>query len=333
MESITIRKPDDLHLHLRQGENMGSYAAETARCFARAIIMPNIIPPVRDPEGLIAYREAILRETGDFTPLMTFKILPDMKPEDIKPLKNAGALAGKLYPAGATTNAEDGIKSLDQIVDVLSAMEEEGLVLSIHGEDPDASILEREIRYLPQLEKIVSDYPGLKVVLEHLSCRESLIFLKDLPERVAGTVTIHHLLYTLDDLMGGSLQPHLFCKPVIKGESDRQALAEAVLGGDSRLFFGTDSAPHLKEMKESGSGSAGVFSSPVALPLLTDFFDRAGRLDRLEPFVSEIGARFYGLPLNKGNITLEKTPWKVPDLIGGAVPLLAGKELPWRVLP
>ena len=333
MDTITIRKPDDLHLHLRQGEQMGAYARESSRSFARALVMPNTIPPVRDAESMLAYRDAILKETEDFTPLMTFKILPDMKPEEIKPLKEAGALAGKLYPAGATTNAEDGIKSLDQIRDVLSAMEEEGLVLSIHGEDPDASILEREIRYLPQLEKIVSDYPGLKLVLEHLSCGESLSFLRDLPERVAGTITVHHLLYTIDDLMGASFQPHLFCKPVVKRESDRKALAEAVLEGDPRLFFGSDSAPHPREKKESGSGSAGVFTSTAALSLLADFFDRAGKLDKLEPFTSEIGARFYDLPLNNDKITLERSPWQVPELIGGAVPLMAGKELSWRVLP
>lgn len=333
MKEITIRRPDDFHLHLRQGENMGTYAAESAASFRRALIMPNTLPPVCDPAGLKAYREDILKNTRGFTPLMTFKILPDMKAEDIRPLKEAGALAGKLFPAGVTTNSEDGISSLDQIRDVLFAMEEEEMVLSIHGEDPDASILEREVRFLPQLENLVSSYGKLKIVLEHISNRESLLFLNELPERVAGTITIHHLLYTLDDLMGGALNPHLFCKPVVKKEEDRRALADAVLNGSSRLFFGSDSAPHLKENKENAAASAGVFSSPVLMPLLADFFERDGCLQELEAFVSERGAGFYGLPLNRESLTLKKETWQVPDLIGGAVPLLAGSELSWRVLP
>lgn len=333
MKEITIRRPDDFHLHLRQGENMGEYAAQSAASFGRALIMPNTLPPVCDPTGLKEYRDEILKYTGGFTPLMTFKILPDMKAGDIKPLKEAGALAGKLYPAGATTNAEDGISSLDQIGDVLSAMEEEGLVLSIHGEDPDAAILERELRFLPQLEKLVSTYGKLKIVFEHISNRESLLLLNELPERVAGTITVHHLLFTLDDLMGGALKPHLFCKPVVKSEEDRLALLDAVLSGHPRLFFGSDSAPHLKENKENGTVSAGVFTSPVIMPLLADLFDRAGCLKGLEAFVSERGAAFYGLPLNRDSLTLKKESWEVPDLIGGAVPLLAGTELSWRVLP
>ncbi|OQY33273.1 MAG: dihydroorotase [Spirochaetaceae bacterium 4572_59] len=333
MKELTIRRPDDFHLHLRQGENMKKYAAASAASFSRALIMPNILPPVCDPAGLKAYRDEIQKSCEGFTPLMTFKILPHMKAEDIKPLKEAGALAGKLYPAGVTTNAEDGISSLDQIRDVLFAMEEEGLVLSIHGEDPNASILEREIRFLPQLEKLVSSYGKLKIVFEHISRRESLLFLNELPERVAGTITAHHLLYTLDDLMGAALKPHLFCKPVVKTEEDRQALAEAVLNGHSRLFFGSDSAPHLKENKENAVVSAGVFTSPILMPLLADFFEREGCLSNLEAFVSERGASFYGLPLNRETLTLRKESWMVPDLIGGAVPLLAGTELFWRVLP
>ena len=332
MDKITIRKPDDFHLHLRQGENLGEYVRQSSRCFERALIMPNILPPVSDAVSLLHYKKSILAETENFKPLMTFKILPDMKAADIKPLKDAGAVAGKLYPVGATTNAEDGIKSLDQIKDVLSAMEEEGLILSIHGEDPEAPILERERAYLPELSRIASSYGALRVILEHLSNKESLDFLNDLPETFAGTITVHHLLYTLDDLMGGALKTHLFCKPVVKSEADRKALADAVLSENPRLFFGSDSAPHRKCDKENGTASAGVFASPVALPLLADFFDREGCLDRLEGFISVRGAEFYDLPLNRDNITLERAPWIVPEQIGGAVPLMAGQELAWRVL-
>ena len=332
MDEIRIRKPDDFHLHLRQGENLGEYVRQSSRCFERALIMPNILPPVCDVASLLQYKKSILAEVENFKPLMTFKILPDMKAADIKPLKEAGAVAGKLYPAGATTNAEDGVKSLDQISDVLSAMEEEGLVLSIHGENPEAPILERERAYLPELSRIASSFGSLKVILEHLSNRESLEYLNDLPETFAGTITVHHLLFTLDDLMGGSLKTHLFCKPVVKSEQDRKALADAVLDENPRLFFGSDSAPHGKSHKENGTASAGVFTSPVALPLLADFFDREGCLDCLEGFVSTRGAEFYDLPFNRGNITLKRDAWTVPEIIGGAVPLLAGQELAWRVL-
>lgn len=333
MDRIRIRKPDDFHLHLRQGENLGEYARQSAAGFARALIMPNTLPPVCDAPTLRSYREAILRETRGFEPLMTFKILPGMSPGQIRSLKEAGALAGKLYPAGSTTNAEDGVSSLDQIRDTLALMEEEGLILSIHGEDPRAPVLDRERRFLPQLEEIVAGSSRLKIVLEHLSCRESLRCLRDLPARVAGTVTVHHLLFSLDDLMGGALDPHLFCKPVIKTEEDRKALAEAVLSGWDRLFFGSDSAPHLLANKEAPRAAAGIFSAPAALPLLADFFDREGCLDRLESFVSLRGARFYGLAPNEERIVLRRESFSLPPLIGGARPLAAGKELAWRVFP
>ncbi len=333
MDKITIRKPDDMHLHLRQGEAMAVYVQETAAVFQRAVVMPNTIPPVSTVETLRSYRKEIESAAKGFTPLMTFKILPGMKGEEVAALKKAGALIGKYYPAGATTNAEDGISSLEQIRDVLSAMEEEGLVLSIHGEDPEAPILEREIRFFPHIEKILKEYPRLKVVMEHLSCKESLDFLSAMPERLAGTVTAHHLLFTLDDLMGGNFQPHLFCKPVVKTEKDRIALVEAVMGKNPRLFFGSDSAPHPKGKKESGSASAGVFTSPVVMPLMVELFENEGAIQFLEAFVSEFGARFYGLPLNEEKLTMVKEAWTVPDLIGGAVPLMAGKPLSWRVLP
>ena len=333
MEKLIIRKPDDLHLHLRQGESLAAYVQESAAAFKRALIMPNTIPPVSTVEILESYRNEIETFSEGFTPLMTFKILPGMSGEDVVKLKSAGALVGKYYPAGATTNAEDGVSSPDQIREVLAVMAQEGIVLSVHGEDPEAPVLAREISFFPQLEKILKDHPSLKVVFEHISCRESLDFLNAMPDRLAGTVTVHHLLFTLEDLMGGSFNPHLFCKPVLKTEQDRLALVEAVMTGHPRLFFGSDSAPHPRERKEAGVSSAGVFTSPVAMPLLAELFEKEGALEKLEPFVSQIGADYYGLPLNEEKLTLVKEQWIVPELIGGAVPFLAGKELSWRVLP
>jgi len=331
MKEITIRKPDDFHLHLRQGQHMGDYARETGKCFARALIMPNTLPPVIDPPGMHSYKSAIQKEAPGLEALMAFKLLPGMDPDTAGEMKNAGALIGKLYPAGATTNAEDGISSYSQIRDVLAAMEECGLVLSIHGEHPEAPVLEREISYLKELKMIIQDFPRLRIVLEHLSCRESLEFLEEMPDHIAGTVTTHHLLYTLDDLMGGALKPHLFCKPVVKKEEDRRALVRAVCSGHPKLFYGSDSAPHMKDQKESGSCSAGAFTAPVALPLLAGLFEAENSLDMLEDFVSRKGADFYGLPLNSDSITLVKESWVVPDLIGGSVPLCAGETISWKI--
>ncbi|MBF9015271.1 MULTISPECIES: dihydroorotase [unclassified Oceanispirochaeta] len=331
MTVIKIRKPDDLHLHLRQGEQMGFYARETARSFARALVMPNTLPPVTDPAGMQAYKKAIETEAPGLEALMAFKLLPEMPAETVGEMKKAGAIIGKLYPAGATTNSEDGISSYRQIPGLLEAMEAEGMVLSIHGEHPEKPVLEREISYLKELEQIVRDYPKLRIVMEHLSCRESIKFLEQLPEHISGTVTTHHLMFTLDDLMGGALKPHLFCKPVVKKEEDRRALVDAVCSGHPRLFYGSDSAPHPRASKESSSCGAGAFTAPVALPLLAELFERESALDKLEDFVSRKGAEFYGLPLNSESLSLKKESWTVPALIGGSVPLMAGEEIRWKV--
>ncbi|MDA3956458.1 dihydroorotase [Oceanispirochaeta sp.] len=332
METLTIRKPDDFHLHLRQGPEMGHFARETERSFARALIMPNTLPPIIDPAGLHSYKAAIEKEAPGLEALMAFKLLPDMAPGVILEMQRAGALIGKLYPAGTTTNSEDGISSYEQIRDLLSAMEECGMVLSIHGEHPEAPVLEREISYLKELEMIIRDYPRLRIVLEHLSCRESLRFIEEMPGHIAGTVTTHHLLYTLDDLLGGALKPHLFCKPVVKKKEDRAALVEAACSGHPKLFYGSDSAPHPKNRKEWGSCSAGAFTATVALPLLVDLFEREGALAQLESFTSQRGADFYGQPLNQVTVTLKKESWRVPPLIGGSVPLGAGELMSWKVM-
>ncbi len=333
MKSIRIRKPDDFHLHLRQGKQMAAYAWETGRSFARALVMPNTLPPVTDPAGMLVYKKAIEKASPGLKALMSFKILPEMKGDVAKEMKEAGALAGKLYPAGATTNAEDGVSSLEEIRDILAGMEEAGLVLSIHGEAPDASVPEREIAFHKSLETIVNRYPRLKVVLEHVSCKKSLELLQDMPSRVAGTLTAHHLRFSMDDLLGGALNPHLFCKPLLKEEKDRKALVLAACSGNPGLFFGSDSAPHPRERKEGARCAAGVFSSPVCLSILAELFEKEGALEALEGFVSKRGAAFYGLPLNEESLVLEKNSFTVPELIGGAVPLMAGQTLAWRVVP
>ncbi len=332
MEKIIIRKPDDFHLHLRQGSPLGDYVRASAEGFSRALVMPNTLPPVTDPPGMKSYKAQIEDAAAGFEALMTFKILPDMSPAIVPEMKKAGALAGKLYPAGATTNAEDGISCYRDVRDVLAAMEEEGLVLSIHGEEPEATVLERESVYLRELESLVRDFPRLKIVLEHISTAEGLKFISFLPDHIAASVTVHHLLYTLEDLIGGGMNPHLFCKPVVKSEADRRALVDAVCSGHPKLFFGSDSAPHPREKKEGPLCAAGVFTAPAALPLLAELFEKENALDRLEAFVSEKGAQFYGLPLNSGSITLEKRSWTLPDLIGGAVPLGAGEKMNWKIV-
>lgn len=332
-ETIRIRRPDDFHLHLRQGEVLRNLAPYSSSVFARALIMPNISPPVKDVSSLRQYEEEIKTACGnDFTPLMTFKLIPALSVDSVVPLKNAGAVAAKYYPAGATTNAEDAVADWEQIAPVLERMEQENMILSIHGEDPLAPALEREQAFLPVLDQIRRRFPRLPIVLEHLSSREGVEWLKDQDEKVAATVTLHHLLFTIEDIIGGALRPHLFCRPLPKKNEDREALRELVFENHPRVFFGSDSAPHLRERKECNGAAAGAFTAPVLMPLLTSLFENEGRLDLLEAFCSEKGARFYGLPLNKGHITLGKSDWTLSEEISGVVPLFAGRKILWKVL-
>lgn len=332
MRTIEITRPDDFHIHLRQGAMLGLTVPHCAAHFARAIVMPNTLPPVDSADKLKQYRDEILSISGGtFAPLMTFKLLKSMKPGEIGRMKDAGAVAGKLYPAGATTNSEDGIQGWLDIEDLLKEMEELGLVLSIHGEDPSVYSMDREKAYIPEILVICEKFPGLKVVFEHLSSREGVDAVLSGPENLSGTVTVHHLLMTLDDVIGVALNPHNFCKPVLKSPSDRDAIQKAVLSGNRKIFFGSDSAPHPLEKKENGTGSAGSYSSPVALAALAEFFDDRNSLDKLENFVSVYGADFYGLPRNKGKIRLSDVGWVVPEIYGKVKPLFAGKKMKWKV--
>jgi len=332
--SITIRKPDDMHLHLRQGETLRHVLPWTANQFARAVVMPNTIPPITTTERLQAYRNeiraAVPKGQPDFEPLMTFKIMADMNADRVAALKKAGAIAGKLYPRGSTTHAEDGPSDLEALFPVFAAMQNRGLVLSIHAEDPARPVLQREQDFLPAVHMIAETFPELKIVVEHVSSRETVDFVRQAGENIAGTVTLHHLLFTIDDILGGSLDPHLFCKPLIKSRDDREAIRGAAFSGNERFFFGSDSAPHSRE-KKLNEGAAGVFSAPVLLPALTGLFEEYDRLDLLENFLSVFGASFYGLELNEGTITLEKADFEVPKAVDEYVPILAGKKLNWRV--
>ncbi len=332
MNKITIRKPDDMHIHLRQGENMKSYAQAAESYYARALIMPNTVPPVNSASSLISYRNKVQEAAPSLIPLMAFKLYRGMGKEDVYKLKEAGAVAGKLYPAGATTNSEDGVRNWKEIRDALSAMSEAGIMLSVHGEKPESFSLDREKDYLSELYEIMNNFPDLKIVFEHVSSREGVKAVLEGGENLSATVTPHHLLYTLDDLLGGMLNPHFFCKPVVKTPSDRAAVQEAVLSGNSKFFFGSDSAPHPENAKFGKSGSAGIYITHASLPLLASFFEKSGCMDMLENFTSRFGAEFYGLELNRGTITLEMSPWSVPEISGGSVPFMAGENLDWKII-
>jgi len=293
--------------------------------------MPNVVPPLVSGSGVADYgravRSAIAASGRASTALLSFKLVPGMGRDAVLSCAAAGAAAGKYYPAGATTNSADGVPDPGSVSAELSAMEEAGVPLSIHGEDPLAPVLEREGAFLPVVDRILAAHPRLRVVLEHLSTAEAVEAVRAWPERVAATITSHHLSFTVDDVLGERLDPTYFCKPILKTSKDRAALLEAAVSGSPRFFFGSDSAPHPPAAK--ASGAAGSYAAPVAMSLLAAAFEEAGALDRLEGFVSERGARFYGLALNAGRLALERRPWTVPELIDGSRPLAAGRTLSW----
>lgn len=329
MSELRIRLPDDFHVHLRQGPMMAAYVSRTAAHFGRFLAMPNVVPPLVTATGVSDYHKALVTSASFYSavPLSTFKLIPGMGRDEVLGCAAAGAIAGKYYPAGATTNATDGVADPDSVVAELTAMEQSGLVLSIHGEDPQVAVLEREQAFLPVVDRLVARYPKLRIVLEHISTKEAVCAVKAWPARVAATITAHHLSYTIDDLLGDRLEQGYYCKPLLKTVQDRQALVEAAVSGSPRFFFGSDSAPHTFVAKTAGA--AGSYSAPVAMSLLATVFDEARSLDRLEGFCSEAGARFYGLLPNKGLLALTPETWTVPTLIDGVAPLAAGRTLSW----
>ena len=342
MDRITLIRPDDWHLHLRDGPQMASVLADSARRFARAIVMPNLESPVRTTQEALAYRGRILAALprgAEFEPLMTLYLTDDTPPEEIALAKRSGRVHGvKLYPAGATTHSDAGVTRISRCFNTLEKMQEQGLPLLVHGEvtDPEVDVFDREAVFLEEvLGPLLERFPGLKVVLEHITTRESAQFVEVTGANVAATITAHHLLLNRNALFQGGIRPHHYCLPVLKREEHRAALIEAAISGNPKYFLGTDSAPHARDMKEAASGCAGVYTAHAALELYAVAFEEAGALDKLEGFASRFGPQFYKLPLNSGRVTLERGEWTVPATLpfgpGQLVPLRAGETLPWKI--
>jgi dihydroorotase len=336
MQRLSIRRPDDWHVHLRDGEMLKRVAPFTARQFARAIVMPNLVPPVTSVEAAVTYRDRIVAAAGsNFTPLMTCYLTDDADPDELALGYAEGIwVAAKLYPAGATTNSASGVTDIRNIYPVLERMQRIGMVFCVHGEvtDPEVDIFDREAVFIDRiLSPLVRDFPTLKVVLEHITTKQAAEFVADAPETVAATVTPQHLHLNRNALFQGGLRPHAYCLPVIKREEHRLAVRQAAVSGSPKYFLGTDSAPHVREAKESSCGCAGIFNAPYALESYAQVFEEEAALDKLEAFASEHGARFYGLPLNKDTVTLERTEHLVPELVEGLVPFHAGEPMNWRL--
>jgi dihydroorotase len=343
MEKITLARPDDWHLHLRDGEQMRAVLPDTARRFGRAIVMPNLRPPVTTTELALAYRGRILGalpQNARFEPLMTLYLTDNTAPAEIALAKASGLVHGvKLYPAGATTNSDSGVTDLlGKCSAVLAEMEKQDLPLLVHGEvtDPEVDVFDREKVFIDRvLAPLVQRFPGLRVVLEHVTTRDGVEFVKTASKRVAATLTAHHLLMNRNAMFAGGIRPHHYCLPVLKREEHRSALVAAATGGDPKFFLGTDSAPHAKGAKEAACGCAGMYTAHAAVELYAEAFEQAGALDRLEAFASFYGADFYGLPRNTDSVTLLKEGWDVPAEMkfGGdvLVPLRAGEQIGWRL--
>jgi dihydroorotase len=340
-QEITITRPDDWHLHVRDGEALKTVVPHTAAQFGRAIIMPNLRPPVTTAAQAVAYRERI-REAippgTNFEPLMTLYLTDNLPPEEIRRAKEIGVAAVKLYPAGATTNSDAGVTELRKTYATLEAMQREGLPLLVHGEvtDPQVDLFDREAVFLEtQLIPLRRDLPELKIVVEHITTREAAQYVRDADSFVAATITAHHLLYNRNAIFLGGIRPHYYCLPVLKRETHRLALVEAATSGNPKFFLGTDSAPHAAHLKEHATGCAGCYTAHAALELYAEAFDQANALERLEGFASFHGADFYGLPRNREKITLRREAWTPPEsfAFGEArlKPLRGGESLGWRL--
>jgi dihydroorotase len=338
--TLTLTRPDDWHLHLRDGASLAAVLPYTARQFGRAIVMPNLKPPVTTTEQAVAYRDRIaaaLPPGSDFTPLMTLYLTDTTPPEEIRRAKAAGVVALKLYPAGATTNSDSGVTDIRKTGATLEAMQREGLLLLVHGEvtDADIDLFDREAVFIERvMEPLRRDFPELKVVFEHITTREAAEYVGAAGPHTAATITAHHLLYNRNALFIGGMRPHYYCLPVLKREVHRQALVKAATGGSTKFFLGTDSAPHAAQIKEQSVCGAGCFTAVSALELYAEAFDAAGALDRLEGFASFHGADFYGLPRNRGTVTLREETWTLPETVpfGMALlkPLRGGETMAWR---
>ncbi len=342
MDTLTIQTPDDWHLHLRDEDMLPETVAATARCFRRAIAMPNLRPPVRTAPEAMAYRDRIMaaRPAGsDFEPLMTLFLTDETTAEDIQAAAEAGIRAVKLYPAGATTNSDDAVSDISGLYPALEALQKHKMLLLIHGEvtDADIDIFDREKIFIERrLSVITQQFPELKVVFEHITTQDAVEFVAEGSPFIAATITPQHLLLNRNDLLVGGIRPHNYCLPVLKRNTHQQALRAAVASGSSKFFLGTDSAPHIQAHKETACGCAGCYSAWAALELYAQVFDELGVLDKLEGFASHYGPDFYDLPRNSGTVTLARQPWTLPETITlpngePIVPFMAGETVQWQI--
>jgi dihydroorotase len=342
MTPLKLTRPDDWHLHLRDGELLRSVVPHTAARFARAIVMPNLKPPIATVKLALEYRERILAALpagADFTPLMTLYLTENTQPEEIRRAKAAGHIyAVKYYPAGATTNADSGVSDIRHCERVLETMAEVGMPLLVHGEvtDPAVDVFDRETVFIARvLAPLLERLPKLKVVFEHITTKGAADFVRQAPANVGATITPQHLLHNRNAIFKGGIRPHYYCLPILKREGDREALVDAATGGNPKFFLGTDSAPHDQGLKENACGCAGMYSAHAALELYAEVFEQAGALDKLEAFASFHGADFYGLPRNQTHVTLVKRAWTPPASYtfgeGRVVPMRAGEEIAWSM--
>ncbi|MEX2963191.1 dihydroorotase [Microbulbifer sp. TYP-18] len=342
MERITLRTPDDWHIHLRDGEALGRTVGDAARQFRRAIVMPNLVPPVVDAEDMLSYQQRIRQQIppgNPFQPLMVIYLTDRTDAETIERAHRAGAVAAKLYPAGATTNSDSGVTDIANIYPALEAMQACGMKLLLHGEvtHDDIDIFDREQMFVDNiLSRLVQDFPTLKIVLEHITTAHAAEFVQNARDGVGATITAHHLLYNRNHLLAGGIRPHFYCLPVLKRSYHQSALIEAATSGNPKFFLGTDSAPHSRDKKENACGCAGCYTAFAAIEMYAEVFERAGKLDKLESFASEFGPDFYDLPRNLGSIYLARDPWRLPASLtmgdGQLIPLAAGEILNWRLV-
>lgn len=340
---LVITRPDDWHVHLRDGQALADTVPAMARYFGRSIVMPNLAPPVSHAAQAMAYRDRIMAAqqhcARQVEPLMVIYLTDNTSAEDIRQAKAAGVVACKLYPAGATTNSDSGVTDIRNIYPALEAMQQQGMRFLLHGEvtDSEIDIFDREKAFIDRtLVQLVSDFPELSMVLEHITTRDAAQFVQSAPAAVAATITAHHLLYNRNDMLVGGIRPHYYCLPILKRNSHQQALIDAATSGNHKFFLGTDSAPHTQSNKETDCGCAGCYTAYAAIELYAEAFEQAGALDKLEGFASHFGADFYGLPRNTDSITLKKTPWQVPAQLplgdSTMVPLRANETLQWQVI-
>ncbi len=340
-KNIEIIQPDDWHVHLRDGDVLKNTVADISRYVGRAIVMPNLVPPVTNAALAKSYHERIMAQSPSvhFQPLMTLYLTDKTTAQDIIEAKDSGYVyAAKLYPAGATTNSSSGVTDVANLTEVFSAMQSVDMPLLVHGEVTDAEIdiFDREQMFIDTiLVPLVANYPNLKIVLEHITTKNAVDFVTSAGDNVAATITAHHLLYNRNDMLVGGIRPHLFCLPILKRNTHQQALIEAATSGDKKFFLGTDSAPHPKHAKESSCGCAGSYTAHAAIELYAEVFEQANALDKLEAFASLNGPKFYQLPINTDTITLVKSAWQVPDTMAfgdeRVVPVRAGEDVLWQV--